>query len=606
LVARRPLSTIHSLRTAIVGWLGVGLWAATALAVAEPSKLTATCYGAAGEVSGSLHVLDTGNGRWMIDCGAVLDKNRPALAADDAIADEREAALTPQALPAGLESVSAAFLTHAHADHLGRLPLLVDRGFSGPIYMTEATAALAGPALRVLLRCDRATIRHWSWSKERRVRAEDTGKSLWVHWRGCKYRQAIAAESVEQATCSAQELFDRLGGQAPRLRAALCSECVDDEIAAVLRHARRVQYRVVTEVAPGVRVMFLEAGHIPGAASVLFEVELGGKKPAERLPSPIGRGAGGEGGGNTDRFQSGASPPNALTLALSQRERGPQTIGRVLFSGDLGNGLSPLLPAPKPGPEVDAVFVESVYGPIVRKAAVKEQRSAFRRALAESVGQGGITWIPCFALHRTQQILYELHLAQQEKLLPERLPIYCPSPTAKEATALYRENQRRGWFSAEIAAEADAFSPRDVRTTVPSGKRLPRPAIVISTGDMLVAPWMRQLLSVLLPEPSTHILLVAYQPAGSAGELLLHGATKLDIDGEAIPVRAKVQPFSCFSGHADAAEIDTWLGAIAKDSTVILVHGDKAELEGRAEQLRRQGRRRVIVAKPEEAIDLLP
>ena len=276
----------------------------------------------------------------------------------------------------------------------------------------------------------------------------------------------------------------------------------------------------------------------------------------------------------------------------------------MLFSGDLGNGLSPLLPAPRPAPEADVVFVETTYGPISRKAAVKEQRAAFHRAVAEAVRQGGITWIPCFALHRTQQILYELHLAQQEKLLPEGLPIYCPSPTAKEVTALYRENQQRGWFSPAIAADAEAFSPHDIHTTVPSERRLPRPSIVISTGDILVAPWMRQLLSTLLPEPSTNLLLVAYQPAGSAGELLLHGATKLDIDGQAIPVRAKVQPFSCFSGHADAAEIDTWLGNVSKEATVILVHGDKAELEGRAEQLRRQGRRHVIVAKPEEALDL--
>ncbi len=224
--------------------------------------------------------------------------------------------------------------------------------------------------------------------------------------------------------------------------------------------------------------------------------------------------------------------------------------------------------------------------------------------MAEAVGRGGVAWIPCFALERTQRVLYELHLAQREKLLPERLPIYCPSPTAKEVTSLYRENQQRGWFSPAIAADAEAFSPHDIHSTVPSRRRLPRPSIVISTGDVLVAPWMRQLLSVLLPEPSTHLLLVAYQPAGTAGELLLHGATRLDIDGQAIPVRAKVQPFSCFSGHADASEIDAWLGKVSRQATVVLVHGDREELAARAEQLRRQGRQHVIVAKPGETIGL--
>jgi len=534
----------------------LGTAAAPPLDAASPSKLAATSYGAAGEVSGSLHVLDTGNGRWMIDCGEVLEKGAAGQSAGGAIGEESHAPGIVQTLPAGVESVAAVFLTHAHADHLGRLPMLVDRGFAGPIYLTEATAALAPPMLRVLLRGDSTTVRHWVWSKQSRERAEHDRKALFVHWRNCKYRQTVPPEDVEQATCSQEELRSRFGGQTPRIKVALCNECVGGQIAAVLQHARPVKYGVATDVASGVRVTFLDAGHIPGSASILFEV----------------------------------------ALAAGRR--------RVLFSGDLGNHLSPLRPAPPPAPETDAVFVEATYGPISRKTSVREQPAAFRRAVAEAVGRGGVAWIPCFALERTQRVLYELHLAQREKLLPERLPIYCPSPTAKDVTSLYRENQRHGWFSPIVAADAEAFSPRDIHTTVPSQRRLPRPSIVISTGDVLVAPWMRQLLSTLLPQPSTSLLLVAYQPAGSAGELLLHGATRLDIDGQAIPVRAKVQPFSCFSGHADASEIDAWLGNVSRQATVVLVHGDSEELAARAEQLRRQGRRRVIVAKPGETLGL--
>jgi len=153
-------------------------------------------------------------------------------------------------------------------------------------------------------------------------------------------------------------------------------------------------------------------------------------------------------------------------------------------------------------------------------------------------------------------------------------------------------------------ADADAFSPRDVRGTVPSGRRLPRPCIIISTSDILIAAWMRRLLTELLPEPSTGVFLVGYQDPDSAGVLLLRGATKLEIDGQSVPVRAKVHSFSCFSGHADAGEIDAWLIDVPKTSTVVLVHGDPEELKGRAEQLRKQGRSRVIIAKPDEPTDL--
>jgi metallo-beta-lactamase family protein len=351
-------------------------------------------------------------------------------------------------------------------------------------------------------------------------------------------------------------MIDRLAGPSSRVKVAVCPECAEDQVAAVLHLARTVKYGEATEVGSGVRVTFLDAGHIPGSASVLFEVTLDG------------------------------------------RER------RVLFSGDLGNRLSPILTPPRPAPPVDAAFVECTYGPICRKTSVSQQPAEFRRAVGETIGRGGVAWIPSFSLDRTQKILYELHLAQRDGLLPERVPIYCPSPTAKEATTLYKEHRRSGWFSPAIEADADAFSPRDVRGTVPSGRRLPRPCIIISTSDILIAAWMRRLLTDLLPEPSMGVFLVGYQDPDTAGELLLHGATKLDIDGHSVPVRAKVHSFSCFSGHADAGEVDAWLANVPKTATIILVHGDPKELTGRAEQLRGQGRQRVIIAKPGEPMSL--
>lgn len=68
-------------------------------------------------------------------------------------------------------------------------------------------------------------------------------------------------------------------------------------------------------------------------------------------------------------------------------------------------------------------------------------------------------------------------------------------------------------------------------------------------------------------------------------------------------LQAKIHSFSRFSGHADAGEIDAWLSTVPKKATLTLVHGDPKELHDRAEQLRGQGRERVIIAKPDELIE---
>lgn len=91
--------------------------------------------GAAGTVTGSKLLVDTGAGRVMVDCGLFQGarqwrrRNWEALPVD----------------PAGVDAV---VLTHAHLDHCGYLPLLVRGGFSGPVICTADTAHLASIVLR--------------------------------------------------------------------------------------------------------------------------------------------------------------------------------------------------------------------------------------------------------------------------------------------------------------------------------------------------------------------------------------------------------------------------------------------------------------------------
>ena len=534
---------------AVLPWAQPGPAAETS---AAPSKLVAISHGAARRVSGSFHILDTGNARWLIDCGVLFDEETAK-----GRMGKTETSRLQAALPASALTASALFITHAHADHLGRVPLLVHNGFSGSIYATPATKALAEVVFESSIRYESSYARQWTWSKRAKQSAEPSRKAFVVHWRNCAGKQAIAADDRDETESTTQELQDRFHDQKPRVKVTICQDCNREELAAILRLFHPMAYNTPVEVGSGVKATFLNAGHIPGSASVLLEVAIG------------------------DRTR------------------------RVLFSGDLGNDLSPLFPGPKPAPDVDAVFTETTYGAANRGPEVTGQRAEFRRVLGDVAAQRGVVWIPAFALDRTQKILYEIHLAQKENLLPKSLPIYCPSPTARAITDTYRQHQKEGWFSAEVAGDEDAFSPRTMRGTVPSYNSLPQPCIIVSTTDLARIPWMAKLAVDLLENRNNAFFTVGYSdPESAAGQLKL-GAEKVTLDGREVRVRAAIRSFECFTGHGSAADIDGWLSPISRQAKVVLIHGSPDSLKARAEQLRGRGWSSVVVAEAEQSIDLL-
>ncbi len=93
-----------------------------------------TFLGAAREVTGSCYLIETETARFMVDCG-MFQGGREA-----PVRNRRPFGLDPRTLDFVL-------LTHAHIDHSGLLPKLVNEGFSGPIHATRATADLLGVML---------------------------------------------------------------------------------------------------------------------------------------------------------------------------------------------------------------------------------------------------------------------------------------------------------------------------------------------------------------------------------------------------------------------------------------------------------------------------
>jgi metallo-beta-lactamase family protein len=110
-------------------------------------------YGATGEVTGSCHILRIGGRQILLECGLIQGgRQQQARNRDDFPFDPR--------------SIDAVVLSHAHIDHSGRLPLLVQRGFKGPIYAQSATTEFC----RIMLE-DSARLAEGDAETENRKRA---------------------------------------------------------------------------------------------------------------------------------------------------------------------------------------------------------------------------------------------------------------------------------------------------------------------------------------------------------------------------------------------------------------------------------------------------
>lgn len=93
-----------------------------------------TFHGAAGQVTGSMHLLEAAGARVLLDAGLFQGRR----------SETRE---LNSNLPIDPRRIDAIVLSHAHIDHSGRLPLLVNRGFHGPIIATPATRDLCAVML---------------------------------------------------------------------------------------------------------------------------------------------------------------------------------------------------------------------------------------------------------------------------------------------------------------------------------------------------------------------------------------------------------------------------------------------------------------------------
>lgn len=208
-------------------------------------------HGADHDVTGSCHMVECAGKRILIDCG-MFQGNREL--------DEENSE------PFGFDPADIDFLllTHAHLDHCGRLPLLVNNGFRGEIITSPATRDLA-----------RLVLLDSGHLQEEEARRNERHAS-----RRGNHRGDIEPLYTELDVLDSLEFF-----------------------------GRKASYNHRLQLAEGACATFLDAGHILGSASIFLELEENGKRRTVLFSGDLG---------NTGRpiLRDPAPPPEADVVVM--------------------------------------------------------------------------------------------------------------------------------------------------------------------------------------------------------------------------------------------------------------------------------------------------
>ncbi len=461
-------------------------------------------WGAARTVTGSMHLLKVNGKNILLDCGLFQGRR----------AESYERNLN---FPFPPDEIDALVLSHAHIDHSGNLPNLVKQGFRGPILCTSATRDLCAAMLMDSARLQEQDVAYVNKKGERR--GEPPVEPL--------YTEADAA--------------------------------------ACLGHFVSTSYWRSQEIAPGVRLTFLDAGHMLGSAIVALDITEGG---ATR---------------------------------------------KLVFSGDVGRRGMAILRDPEFVDSADFLIVESTYGNRDHEP-VEQARQKLRDLVTQTYRRGGKLLIPAFAVGRTQEVVYALHqLSDAHKIA--RLPIYVDSPLAIDVTQAYRlhpdcyDEETRRFMAADEHHSPFGFDHLTYVREAEASKQLNflrEPAVIIAASGMCEGGRILHHLKNNIDDPQTCILFVGFQAENTLGRRIRDGEKEVKIFGEPYQVQAQVEVIDGFSAHADCSGLREWAGHFDKDRLqhIFLVHGELDAATALSQHLEADGRRQVAIPERGQAFDL--
>lgn len=445
-----------------------------------------TFLGATHEVTGSCFLLEACGKRLLIDCGMEQGQD---------IYENAE-------LPVKPSDIEMVLLTHAHMDHSGKLPLLYKNGFQGQVFATASTADLCEIMLR-----DSAHIQMFE-----------------AEWKNRKGKRA-GREAVEP-------LYDM------------------EDAVGVLACFVRCQYGEEIRIAEGIRIRFIDAGHLLGSSSIEVWIQEDGIEK------------------------------------------------KIVFSGDIGNLNQPLIRDPQYPTTADYVVMESTYGDRSHETPT-DYAVALAEVIQRTFDRGGNVVIPSFAVGRTQEMLYFIRRIKEEGLVRNHdgFEVWVDSPLAIEATNIFRQHMWSDFDDEAIALIERGVNPigfAGLKTSVTSEDSRAinenvHPKVILSASGMCDAGRIKHHLKHNLWRKESTILFVGYQAHGTLGRALIEGTKNVKLFGEEIEVHAEICRLPGISGHADNQGLMRWIRSFqTRPQKVFVVHGEDTVCELFASRLQEE------------------
>jgi metallo-beta-lactamase family protein len=404
-----------------------------------------------------------------------------------------EAAAKNRELPLPVDELDAVVLSHAHIDHAGRLPLLTHAGYRRRMWATAATRDL------------------------------------------CAYMLMDAAHIQEK---DAEYLARRNRPHADPLYTTR-------DVPPVLNQMIGVPYGQEMDVVPGVKAMFVDAGHILGSASVIVDCAEGG------------------------------------------------TSRRLVFSGDIGRTGLAIIRDPVVPTGADLLIMESTYGNRDH-SPVGDARQKLGDIVRATAARGGRVLIPAFAVGRTQEIVYDLHVLARANSIP-RIPIFIDSPLAIDATSVFELHPDVFDQQEDLVQRVNQLFRFDLVRYVRDASEsktlntLHGPMVIIAASGMVESGRILHHLLHGASDPRNTILIVGFQAEHTLGRRIVERQPQIKVFGEEIPLRAQVEVLSGYSAHADRGGLVRWANALKATSPhlerVQLVHGEPDAQAGLASLL---------------------